>query len=93
MKSKKGIDNSISAIWDKIFPGWRNSESEFAKERDQKEDRALIDHLKKVEKESVETKRVTPMDKVEHISIKHKVPVQKGKWRILPKDIENKQTD
>lgn len=86
----KGIDNSISAIWDKIFPDWRNSESEFAKERDQKEDQALIDHLKKVEKESVETKRITPTDKVEHISVKHNVPVQKGKWRILPKGIENK---
>lgn len=89
----KDINNSISSIWDKIFPEWRNSESEFAKERDLVEDQALIDHLKKVERESVETKRITPMDKVEHISIKHKVPVQKGKWRILPKDIENKHNN
>ncbi|MBU4397028.1 hypothetical protein KKC08_02605 [Patescibacteria group bacterium] len=86
------LENEVSKIWDQVFPNWRKSKSNNGVDRNLDKDKKLLEHLKKVQKESITTSRNTPMDKVHHIMTTHRVPVNKGKWRILPKGIEDKIT-
>jgi len=87
----KDLENAISDIWDKIFPSWRKTKSQSFKKRDPEEEKKLLEHLRKVKKESKTVFRKTPMDQVHHMSMTYKSPVRKGKWRILPKGIEDKK--
>jgi len=89
----KDVDNSISDIWDNIFPNWRTTNSNGDKEIDPEEEAKMVEQLRRVQNESKEVRRSTPMDDVHHVISVHKVRVQKGKYRILPKGIENKVDD
>lgn len=87
------LENKVSEIWDKIFPNWRRAATSIKeKALDREKEKELLDHLKKIRKESIPVRRVTHSDKVHHVIMTHRVPVQKGKWRILPKGIENQQS-
>jgi len=89
----KDFENAISNIWDKTFPNWRKTKSQSFRKRNPKEEKKLIEHLRKVQKESKIVSRKTPMDQVHHMSMTYKSPVQKGKWRILPKGIEKEKAN
>jgi len=87
-----GIETSIHKLWDIHCPSWRNSAANYLKrEKPLHKDDALLKHLKKVKEESevVDSKILKSMDDADHVIISHKVSVQKGSWRILPKGIEN----
>lgn len=88
------LDNKISEIWDKIFPNWRSAATK-NKERvpNQTGEKELLAQLKKIREESITVRRITNLDKVHHVIMTHRVPVQKGKWRILPKGIENRKQE
>ncbi|MCX6816839.1 MAG: hypothetical protein NTZ93_03170 [Candidatus Beckwithbacteria bacterium] len=88
----KDLDNTVSKIWDKIFPNWRGTKLDKIKERNPEEEKILLEKLKRIQKESIVVDRKTPMDDIHHIIETHKVLVQKGKWRILPEGIENKKS-
>ncbi len=90
----KDIPNKISDIWDKIFPRWRNSKPESSqKQRDPEEDKKLLEYLKKQQKESKSIPGNPSAEETHHMVFKHRVPVQKGKWRILPRGIENRKNE
>lgn len=80
------IKNGISDIWDVLNPTWRIIKPKKENKINEKE---LLKHLRKVSEESKELDRKTPMNEVQHISEKYLVSVQKGKYRVLPKNIEN----
>jgi len=85
----KDIKNIVSDIWDFIFPNWRDAKPSSLLNRDPEEDKKLLEHLKNVQNNSVKSSTNIPTDQVHHIVTTHKFLVQKGKWRILPKGIEN----
>lgn len=87
----KDLDNEVSKIWDKSFPNWRKSNPDKESAIDPEEEKKLIEHLNRVEKDSKIVRRNTPSDSVHHVVMTHNVPVQKGRWRILPKGIENRE--
>lgn len=88
------LNNKITEIWDGIFPNWRKSTSnKKIISPKPEEDKRLVEYLQKVQKESKALPHSTPSDEVHHVIMTHKVKVQKGKWRILPKGIENKTNE
>lgn len=93
----KDMETAISKLWDKHCPQWRTHQSEREVKGDKvvAPDKELLEHLKKVQKESitVDPKTVSTSDEADHIIFTRRVPVQKGKWRILPKGIENQKPE
>lgn len=81
--------NKVSDIWDHAFPDWRNSQSKDNVTEFPKKGGKLLDHLKNTWDNSVKSDTNTPMDQIHHVMSSHKVLLQKGKWRTLPKGIEN----
>ncbi|KKS06020.1 MAG: hypothetical protein UU59_C0037G0005 [candidate division WWE3 bacterium GW2011_GWE1_41_27] len=89
------IDTSIHKLWDKHCPSWRKSAENCKPEKSivLKPDSLLLKHLNELEEKSIEvdSRILENMDEADHLIVKHMVPVQKGRWRILPKGIEDKE--
>lgn len=92
------IETSIHKLWDLHCPSWRKSASTLPKKGEQcpqRSDNSTLEHLKKVREESkvIDPKILEDMDDADHVIVSHRVPVQRGSWRILPKGIENQKKD
>lgn len=85
------IDNLTAKLWDKFLPIWRkHSEQKRKEKKDPEESRKLVQHLNHVEKESQpfqSTPSITA-DEADHVMFKRTMPLRKGKWRLLPPEVE-----
>lgn len=92
----RDVDVYISRLWDSLGKSWRKD----ANDRDAgtsglPEDEELLKHLKDLEDNAqplTDRGQITS-DDADHVTFTRIVPVQKGKWRILPKGIENKKNE
>lgn len=88
------INTSIHKLWDKHCSKWREKASCYSNVQPKdKSDSSLLKYLNDVKEKSkvIDQKILETMDEADHLIITHMVSVQKGRWRILPKDIENKE--
>ncbi len=92
-----GIETIVHKLWDANLIPWRQDASQVKKDEivPKKAEHELLEKFKKFDKESraVDPKLLETMDEADHVIIKHMVPVQKGRWRILPKGIENRKPE
>lgn len=86
------METVVHQLWDKYLPIWRKhdaqkkAETDFPKDSDKK----LVEHLNKVEKESVpiQTEKPITADEADYVMFKREMPVRKGKWRLIPPEAE-----
>lgn len=86
------IDTSVHQLWDKFLPIWRQhsaqrkTKTDFSKESDKE----LVEHLNKLEKESVpiQTEKQITADEADHVMFQRVIPIKKGKWRLVPPEVE-----
>lgn len=90
------LDNIVTQLWDKhMRPDWREiaaaREAERGKPRDEEADRkTLADMRSRVESAEPVTEAEAPLsgDDADYVIIRRQVPVQKGKWRMVSKEVE-----
>lgn len=87
------VESSIHSLWDTHCPSWRKSAEAKLSEKPTpiKTDASLIKRLNKIDEKSIKinSEILKNMSEPDHVIVKHMVPVQKGRWRILPKGIED----
>jgi hypothetical protein len=90
------LDNIVTQLWDKhMRSDWREiaaaQEAERGKPRDEEADRrTLADMRSRVESADPVTEAETPLsgDEADYVIIRRQVPVRKGKWRMVSKEVE-----
>ena len=95
------LDNIVTQLWDKhMRPDWREieagREAERGKPRDEEGDRKTLADMKtRVEFAKPVTEAEVPLsgDDADYVIISRQVPVQKGKWRMVSKEVEEAETD
>jgi hypothetical protein len=86
------LESEVARLWDKYCIYWRKHLSERkAGITDLPKDAELVKHLNKVQEESTPIDPKTPItsDETDHVIFSRMVPIRKGKWRILPPEVEN----
>lgn len=82
----------ISQLWDKFLPIWRKHQKDRCSRPPISEasEREMVQKLKKNIKGSVPIDNNFPLtsDNADHVLFKRMVLVKKGKWRILPPEVE-----
>lgn len=86
------INTLTAKIWDKYLPVWRkHSEQRKSGQTDREmPDEKLLAQMKGLEKAVTEADlQSINSDDADYVVFKRSVPVQKGKWRIMPEGIED----
>jgi len=81
----------VSSLWDKLMaPGWRGEERREQKPLPAKAEKALIAQIKGMKSASRLTGKAADFesDEADSIMFERRVPVQRGKWRLLPPGVE-----
>jgi len=80
-------------LWDKYLPIWRkHDDKQKGKKRGKKEsDKELLKHLKSLENAPL-YRGVGPIssDEASSVTITRNIRTRKGKWRTVPKEVEEK---
>ncbi len=93
------MDNVITQLWNKhMRPDWREISKQeeagrFKPREEEPEDKDFIKEINKKHDTAVDLPdgmEVPSVDDVQHVMLKRKMPVQKGKWRMISKDVEEK---
>lgn len=87
------IDTLIGKLWDKYLPIWRKHSAEKHAEKKSPEDsKKLVEHLNNLEKNSqpIVTDNPVTADEADHVMFRRYMPIRKGKWRLLPPEVEKK---
>ncbi|MCC7004984.1 hypothetical protein IT397_03650 [Candidatus Nomurabacteria bacterium] len=91
------IQTVIHDLWDANKIPWRRNASKSKKSEplSKESERELLEKIKRFSdgSQAVDPKILENMDDADHVVVKHRVSLQKGRWRILPKDIENQESD
>lgn len=90
------MNNAVTRLWDKhMRPDWREiakrRESEVGKPRDEDVDRQTMAEIsgRLDEAQSVSNQKASlGADGADYVVIRRQVPVRKGKWRMVSKDVE-----
>jgi hypothetical protein len=91
-----GLDNLVTRLWDKhMRPDWRElaaeREATRGKPRDEEADRTTVAEMKaRVESARAVSEAETPAagDEADYAIIARQVPLQKGKWRMVSREVE-----
>lgn len=87
------IETLIGKLWDKYLPIWRKHSSEKRIEKKSPEDsKKLVERLNNLEKNSQPIVSDNPVtaDEADHVMFSRSMPLRKGKWRLLPPEVEEK---
>jgi hypothetical protein len=76
----------IAGLWDRFLPRWRKRhEIQMSEEAEKK----LVEHLRQLaDAKADNTSKPISTQQPNHLIIKRQVPTRKGKWRIVPQDVE-----
>jgi hypothetical protein len=81
-------DFLISQLWDKLMrPDWRETAAQPKEQRSKEEDAKIIAEIDQITN-APPANRDYPHDEVEAMVIKRSIPVQRGKWRMVPPEAE-----
>ena len=95
------VDNLVTQLWDKhMRPDWRDiarqREAEVGEPRDEARDqetvaemRARVESARPVPAEPAEL----PSDEADYVIIRRQVPIKKGKWRMVSREVEEAEAD
>jgi hypothetical protein len=94
------MDNKVTQLWDKqMRPDWRESaaerEAERGKPRDEASDRQTVAGFKeRIEQaQPLAAPPASSADEPDYIIIRRQVPVKKGKWRMVSKEVEDADSE
>lgn len=83
------LENAVTRLWGKFCPLWRQHDNERKAKKDSlPDDKSLVDRLNKTNDESQPVDIPVDGDSADYVMIKRKAPIRKGKWRILPPEVE-----
>ena len=82
-------DFLVTRLWDRFLPRWRKNVADPIKMSEEAEKR-LVEHLNYLKNEAKIDTSSNPVStqKADHMIIKRRVPARKGKWRLLPPEVE-----
>lgn len=87
------IHTKIAELWDKYLPIWRKHDDEdrSKKSKSKKSDKKLLEYLKSFKNAPV-YKGTGPIssDEANRVTITRNISTRKGKWRTVPKEVEEK---
>ncbi len=90
----ENIDNLVSQLWDKFLPIWRKhlEEKKSKPQLSEKSEKELIQSLRRDLNESIllDMSVQATTNEADHVVFKREVRTKKGKWRILPPEVEKK---
>lgn len=79
-------DYLITALWDRFLPRWRKAKPVQMSEEAEKR---LVEHLRQLAHAEIDnTSKPVSTQEANHVIIKRQVPARKGKWRIVPPEVE-----
>lgn len=81
----KDPNTVVVRLWNKFLRSWREQSEE---KNELPKDPELIERLNKLEKESKLSERQVTVDEADSVLFQRTVSVRKGKWRILPPEVE-----
>lgn len=86
------IETKIAELWDKYLPAWRkHDQEERLKPRGlPSSDPELMKRLRSVKTAPRYTGRMVSSDDAESVTISRMIRSRKGKWRTVPKEVEDK---
>ena len=95
------VENVVTQLWDKhMRPDWREiaaaREDERAKPRDEEADRRTLAEMRSrvgSAEPVAETEAPPSGDDADYVIIRRQVPVQKGKWRMVSKEVEEAEAE
>lgn len=87
-------DFLTSRLWDKfLLPSWRTVTDSLPKLSEEQNEKLLAEIKRFTDAPSQEfPKEGLPEEDINSFSIKRQIPVNRGKWRILPEDFESKKS-
>lgn len=81
-------DFLISKLWDKLMrPDWRETAAQPKEPRSKEEDAKIIAEIDQITN-APSAKRDYSHDEIEAMVIQRSIPVQRGKWRMVPPEAE-----
>jgi hypothetical protein len=88
----RDMENSVTKLWDKFCPPWREHDQERKEGSDPvplgKTDKEFITEMNKKHDEAVDVELPADGSKPDYIVITRVSPIRRGKWRILPPEVE-----
>ncbi len=85
-------DFLASRLWDKFMrPEWKQWATEAPREISPERERELLDILRRMENEGRATEPFDS-DDADELHIQRKVPMEKGSWRLLPREVKDDRT-
>jgi hypothetical protein len=95
------IDNVVTRLWDKhMRPDWRDiakeGEEEHSKPRDKKLDAEFVKQIKEEQAKGVPlegSEAIISTDDVDQVFITRRMPVHRGKWRMVSREVEESSSD
>jgi hypothetical protein len=92
------MDNAVTRLWDQHGPGWREaanaSEARLGEPRDEPRDSKTVADLRvriEAAQPAVGDEALLDGDAAEYVVIARQVPIHKGKWRMVPKEVEESE--
>jgi hypothetical protein len=86
------MNTLVVNLWDKFLPIWRKHCKEKKRKpiASKESEKNTVDNINKLVKEAKTLKNTSLIsdDEVEHFIFKRMVSVKKGKWRLLPPEVE-----
>jgi hypothetical protein len=84
-------DYLVSQLWDRFLPKWRAHTTQRTDMSKVKENE-IIERLRHFKEDMKEDEAETPfnMGDADQVILERHVPVRRGKWRLLPPEVENK---
>lgn len=84
-------DYLVSQLWDRFLPKWRAHTTQRIDMSKVKENE-IIERLRHFKEDMKEDEAETPfnMGDADQVILERHVPVRRGKWRLLPPEVENK---
>jgi len=84
------METKISKLWDKYLPIWRKHDQEDRSgPKIVEQDPELLKRLDRVETAPRYTGRVVSSDEAESVTFSRTISTRKGKWRTVPKSVED----
>lgn len=83
------LDNAVTQLWDKFMPKWREVEPRGQAEGDRAtDDKMILKTMRDTVDKSVPLPPSSAPTEAEYTMITRKMPVRRGRWRVLPPEVE-----
>ena len=79
----------VSALWDKLMrPDWREDATRPAAPRSEETDRKVLAMMREIKEAPPARAGRFDTEQADAVVFERQIPVQRGKWRLLPPEVE-----